>query len=59
MTSEDKKPIEERRSGNPSRSGEDRRKADRRHIDVPVDEDRRKGPSRSGGERRQADRRKS
>lgn len=34
------------------RSGEDRRKADRRVADIPVDEDRRKGPIRSGTERR-------
>ncbi len=59
MTSEDQKPIVERRSGDPTRSGQDRRQADRRTADVPVDNDRRKGATRSGDERRQADRRKS
>ena len=59
MTNEDKKPIIERRTGVPTRSGQDRRVADRRSADVAVDDDRRKGPARSGNERRQADRRKS
>ncbi len=59
MTSEDQKPIIEHRSGEPTRSGQDRREADRRSVDVSVDDDRRKGPTRSGNERRQGDRRKS
>ena len=57
MTSEDQKPIIERRSGEPSRSGQDRREGDRRSTQVQVDDDHRKGPTRSGNERRQADRR--
>ena len=43
----------------PTRSGQERRKSDRRVADVPVEVDRRKGPTRSGEDRRQGDRRKS
>lgn len=59
MQSDDSKPAVERRSGKPSRSGQDRRQGDRRTADVPVEDDRRVGQTRSGTDRRQGDRRKS
>lgn len=57
MNAEDRDPKAKRGSGADRRSGQDRRKADRRVSDIPVDEDRRKGPTRTGQDRRRRDRR--